>query len=111
MSGAKHEPEMPAPHSQDASDAENVAYAQMIDERVAAAREGRNLAEPAPSEIRAHDDLGRILRGEPRQLGRYVVNERLGKGGVGCVFKSYDPQLRRSVALKLLNDDSPSAAA
>lgn len=107
MSGAKPEPEMPAPHSENASDAENVAYAQMIDERAAAAREGRNLAEPAPSEIQAHNDLGRIRRGEPRQLGRYVVNERLGKGGLGSVFKGYDLQLQRPVALKILNDDSP----
>jgi predicted Ser/Thr protein kinase len=131
VSSAKPKPEMPALHSQDASDAENVAYAQdasdaenvayaqdasdaenvayaqIIDERAAAAREGWNLAEPASSEIRAHDDLGRILRGEPRQLGRYVVNERLGKGGLGCVFKGDDPQLRRPVALKILNHDSP----
>ena len=38
----------------------------------------------------------------PRTIGRYVVGERLGAGGGGVVFEAYDPDLDRTVALKLL---------
>ena len=38
-------------------------------------------------------------------LGRYLVIERLGAGGMGVVYAAYDPELDRKVAIKLLRSE------
>ena len=35
------------------------------------------------------------------RLGRFVINERIGRGGFGEVYKAYDPRLDRLVAVKV----------
>ncbi|MGE0432084.1 MAG: serine/threonine-protein kinase [Planctomycetota bacterium] len=37
-----------------------------------------------------------------RKLGPYTIIEEVGRGGMGVVFRAYDPALQRDVALKLI---------
>jgi eukaryotic-like serine/threonine-protein kinase len=39
-------------------------------------------------------------------VGRYVVLEQIGRGGMGMVLRAYDPKLRREVALKVVRSGS-----
>ena len=45
----------------------------------------------------------------PEKLGRYEVRGRIGGGGMGDVFRVYDPVNRREVALKVLKFTYPRA--
>jgi len=38
-----------------------------------------------------------------RQVGRYLIGERLGRGGMATVFKAHDPDIDRDVAIKFLH--------
>lgn len=42
-------------------------------------------------------------------LGRYVVLNLLGTGGMGIVYSAYDPELDRKLALKLLNPEASNS--
>jgi serine/threonine-protein kinase len=46
-----------------------------------------------------------------RQIGRYQLRHRLGKGGQGDVWRAYHPGLRREVALKVLRPGRRGPAA
>ena len=48
-------------------------------------------------------------RRAPERVGRYVVVDRLGEGGLGVVYRAIDPDLDRRVALKLVRPDVLSA--
>src|SRR6266446_10932355 len=44
-------------------------------------------------------------RSGPQRLGKYELHQRLGRGGMAEVWKAFDTQLQRYVALKILHAD------
>ncbi|MBL8973219.1 MAG: protein kinase, partial [Myxococcales bacterium] len=62
---------------------------------------GRALSESAPH---GPGDM-------PSRIGRYLVLEELGAGGMGVVYAAYDPELDRKVAIKLMYAESDRGRA
>src|SRR5215813_10221988 len=39
------------------------------------------------------------------RIGKYQILERIGRGGMGTIYKGHDPDLERSVALKVISNE------
>ena len=57
---------------------------------------------------RTHSDLNPRLEktknsaAAPQRLGRYVIERRIGRGAMGCVYLGKDPRINRLVAIKAI---------
>jgi tetratricopeptide (TPR) repeat protein/predicted Ser/Thr protein kinase len=56
------------------------------------------------TEPQARADTQPLRQGQT--IGRYVVRDLIGAGGMGVVYEAYDPELERKVALKLMRADA-----
>ncbi len=46
---------------------------------------------------------------QPTNFGKYIVQEKIGEGAMGSVFKAYDPSIDRIVAIKTISPSILSA--
>src|SRR4029079_17455985 len=46
---------------------------------------------------------GEYVQQLPSLIGRYELGAELGRGGMGVVYRAYEPALDRAIALKLLS--------
>jgi eukaryotic-like serine/threonine-protein kinase len=46
----------------------------------------------------------------PTTIGRYLVENLVGRGGMGHIYKAHDPVIHRSVAIKLISTELMSGA-
>jgi hypothetical protein len=56
-----------------------------------------------PSEDTGPESAGAVPTDSPGHLGRYRITARLGVGAFGTVYRAYDEDLRRDVAIKVPN--------
>ncbi len=52
--------------------------------------------------LTAPDNQGKIAKGAPERLGRYVIERRIGRGAMGAVYLAKDPRINRAVAVKAI---------
>ena len=88
--------------------ASDMALLQTIDAGPSTVTPAVSSSAMTPIAVDVTQDAMRLPRGT--SIGRYLVTEMLGAGGMGVVYAAYDPELNRKVAIKLLHAQREDAS-
>ncbi len=66
--------------------------------------QNQHLLRPSVKQNLEHQDT-LIFQSKPKSIGRYKILEEIGRGAMAYVYKAYDPEIDRFLAVKVLRED------